>query len=57
MEKLIVAVPNQDVARQASRTARSLFDEAAFDRRLKDLLEIIRRGKPPDATISFFQDA
>ena len=57
LEKLIDAVPNQDVARQASRTARSLFGEAAFDERLKDILEIIRQGKPLDATISFLQDA
>ena len=56
LEKLAVAVPDQDVARQASRAARSLFGEAAFDERLKGILQIIRQRKPLDATISTFQD-
>lgn len=56
VEKLIEAVPDQNLAREASRVAKALFGEASLDQRLRDLLKVIREGRRPDATISVYQD-
>jgi glycosyltransferase involved in cell wall biosynthesis len=56
LERLLDAVPDLEAAEKASRIAKALFGEAAFDQRLGELLGVIRARGRPDSSVKQFQD-
>ena len=55
--KLLDAMPDEAVARRASAAATALFGEAAFDRRLAEIMKLLREDVGSAATVEHFQDA
>ena len=54
--KLRDAMPNEEVASRASAVAKTLFGEAAFDRRLTDIMKVLRKDISSAAAIEHYQD-
>ena len=54
--KLRDAMADEAAANSASAIARSLFGEAAFDRRLADILKVLRRDAGSADAVDHFQD-
>ena len=55
--KLRNAITDEDVARRASETAHAVFGQAAFDRRLRDILRVLLKESGPGAEVERYQDA
>ena len=55
--KVRSAIADEEVARRASETAQALFGQAAFDRRLRDVLRVLRKESGPGAEVERYQDA
>jgi len=54
--KLRDAIPDEDLANKASAVAKALFGAEAFDRRLTDIMKILRTDVRPAARIERYQD-
>jgi glycosyltransferase involved in cell wall biosynthesis len=57
LAKLRVAMADEHAARMASETAQALFGPAAFDRRLGEILRVLRREAGAAAEVGRYQDA
>jgi glycosyltransferase involved in cell wall biosynthesis len=56
LAKLAAAMPDEALARGASTAARAVFGEAAFDRRLADIVKILGEGAGAVAAVEHYQD-